>query len=148
MKTVKTGILALAMATMTGVAVAGPVSADLGVQASNARLQVAINNSVDNQALQELYTRDAVIIPPSGQIISSTSDYSSYLTNYLRGRMADFEVKTVDLRTVGDVTYQSAVWMATVKSGNGRDGEIGGDMTNVLQRQPDGSWKIKFQKWN
>jgi uncharacterized protein (TIGR02246 family) len=148
MKTVKTGILALAMATMTGVAVAGPVSADLGVQASNARLQVAINNSVDNQALQELYTRDAVIIPPSGQIISSTSDYSSYLTHYLRGRMADFEVKTVDLRTVGDVTYQSAVWMATVKSGNGRDGEIGGDMTNVLQRQPDGSWKIKFQKWN
>jgi uncharacterized protein (TIGR02246 family) len=148
MKTVKTGILALALATAAGGVAAGPVPADLGIQASNARLQVAINNSVDNQTLQELYTRDAVIIPPSGQIISNTSAYSSYLTNYLRGRMADFEVETVDLRTVGNVTYQSAVWMATLKRGNGRDSEIGGDMTNVLQRQPDGSWKIKFQKWN
>lgn len=148
MKTVKTGIIALALAAAAGSVAAGPVTANLGVQASNARLQVAINNIVDNQTLQDLYTRDAVIIPPSGQIISSTSDYSSYLTNYLRGRIADFEVETVDLRTVGNVTYQSAVWMATLKRGDGPGTEISGDMTNVLQRQPDGSWKIKFQKWN
>lgn len=144
MNTRTISILALGLALASGTALAGPVPTDLAVQASNARLQVALNNNVGASELQSLYTPDAVVIPPSGQIISSTADYAAYLSGYMRDRMGNFQVETVDLRTEGDLAYQSAVWMATLKGGT----EVSGEMSNVLQRQADGSWKIKFQNWN
>ena len=148
MKAFKSGILALSLLAAAGSAPAQPVPADLAVEASNARLQVAINNRVDTSDLKALYTTDAVIIPPSGEIYSDTADYSTFLADYMRNRMGNFQVETINLRTVGDVTYQSAVWMATLKRDNGKDSEISGEMTNVLQRQADGNWKIRFQNWN
>ena len=32
--------------------------------------------------------------------------------------------------------------------GNGEVSRLEGQMTNVLARQPDGSWKIQLQSWN
>jgi ketosteroid isomerase-like protein len=146
MKALKLSILTLALAT-GGSAVAGTLPVELAAQASNVRLQLAINGT-DNNNLKELYTRDAVVIPPSGEIFSNMSDYSTFLADYIRNRVANFQVETINLRTIGDTAYQDAVWMATLKRENGKDTEVSGEMTNVLQRQPDGSWKIKFQNWN
>jgi len=147
MKALKLSILALALAT-GGSAVAGTLPVELAAQASNVRLQLAINNGASSSNLKALYTRDAVVIPPSGEIFSNMSDYSTFLTDYIRNRVANFQVETINLRTIGDTAYQDAVWMATLKRENGKDTEVSGEMTNVLQRQPDGSWKIKFQNWN
>lgn len=146
MKVLELSILALALVA-GGNAVAGPLPEDLAVEASNVRLQLAFNNAESNN-MKALYTRDAVVIPPGGEIFSNISDYTAFLDKYVRNRASDFQVKTVSLRTVGDVAYQNAVWMATLKRGDGKDIQMGGEMVNVLQRQPDGSWKIKFQNWN
>ncbi|MEJ2760650.1 MAG: DUF4440 domain-containing protein [Gammaproteobacteria bacterium] len=148
MKALNLCILALALATGGNAVAAGTTPVDLATQASNVRLQLAINNGTDSSNLKELYTRDAVVIPPSGEIFSNISDYSTFLTDYIRNRVANFQVETINLRAVGDTAYQDAVWMATLKRSNGKDTEVSGEMTNVLQRQPDGSWKIKFQNWN
>jgi ketosteroid isomerase-like protein len=58
-----------------------------------------------------------------------------------------FRVQTINVSIEDDIIYQTAVWIATVTS-NGVATDLEGEMTNVIARQSDGSWKIQLQSWN
>ncbi len=85
-------------------------------------------------------------MPPSQEILTE-NDYTEFLNRHVRIRMSDFQLQTINLRMEADRAYQSAVWMATIDDG-GKRREVDGELTNVFQRQLDGSWKIEFQSWN
>lgn len=127
-------------------AVAGTTLSVPGIDENNARWQEAMNRSLDNEELKRLYTRNAVVVPPSQEILSE-ADFSEFLNRHIRIRMADFQLQTITLRMEGNRAYQSAVWMATIDDAGERR-EIDGELTNVFLRQDDGAWKIEFQSWN
>ena len=104
-------------------------------------------NAGDTDALTRLYSEDAIVVPPSLEILNAPEKIKDYWTNQILSGTDNFRVQTINLKVQGDVIYQTAVWIATVTS-NGVATDLDGEMTNVIARQTDGSWKIQLQSWN
>ena len=101
----------------------------------------------DSRALAELYSEDAVVIPPSLEILETSEDIRRFWEKQITSGTGNFRLQTINSRQHGNVVYQSAVWIAT-KVSNGVESELFGEMTNVISQQADGSWKIQLQSWN
>jgi uncharacterized protein (TIGR02246 family) len=139
-------ILALALLA----AVAGPVSGELAspemvTETSNAGWESAFNTG-DTTTLSRLYATDATLIAPSLEIVSDRAEIEKFWAAKFGAGVRDFRLDQINLRADGDRVYQTAVWSASVNT-TGHSHAIDGEMSSVLERQPDGSWKIQLQNW-
>jgi ketosteroid isomerase-like protein len=142
MKMLYSVIMALLLASAN--ATTEPIESEVWI--NNKSLEMAINSG-DTSALAGLYAKDAFVVPPSLEILNAQDEIrNNWVSQKLIGT-ENFQVQTVNLRLHDDLIYQTAVWFATVTE-NGIAIELGGEMTNVIGRQDDGSWKIKLQSWN
>lgn len=142
MKMLYSVIMALLLASAN--ATTEPIESEVWI--NNKSLEMAINSG-DTSALAGLYAKDAFVVPPSLEILNAQDEIrNNWVSQKLTGT-ENFQVQTVNLRLHDDLIYQTAVWFATVTE-NGIAIELGGEMTNVIGRQDDGSWKIKLQSWN
>ena len=113
----------------------------------NNRIWELAFNTGDTRALADLYSDDAVVIPPSLEILDAPEKIEGFWQAQISGGTNNFRVQTINTRQQGDVIYQTAIWIATRVS-NGVATELDGEMTNVISLQKDGSWKIQLQSWN
>ena len=107
-----------------------------------------IFNAGQISALLDMYTRDAVVIPPSSEILSYQAAITSYWNELRNIGMGEYKIDTIDVLIEGNIAYQVALWEATLTTADGNTTQIDGSMTNVLQRQPGGRRKIHLQSWN
>ena len=142
MKLIYTLILALLVSLTSAIT----ASAESDIWINNKNWEIAFNSG-DADALASLYTEDAIVVPPSLEILDAQEEIKNYWANQYMEGTDNFRVQTINLRIHGDVIYQTAVWVATVTS-NGISTDLEGEMTNVMSRQQDGSWKIQLQSWN
>ena len=142
MKLINTLILVLLVSSAS--AATGSTESDMWI--NNKSWELAFNAG-DTDALTSLYSEDAIVVPPSLEILNAPEEIKDYWTNQILSGTDNFRVQTINLRVQGDVIYQTAVWIATVTS-NGVATDLDGEMTNVIARQTDGSWKIQLQSWN
>jgi len=131
-------------------AVAGPVSGDIApetvIATSNAGWESAFNSG-DTAALSRLYAADATVVAPSLEIVSETAEIEKFWAAKFGAGVRDFQLDTINLRADGDRLYQTAAWSANVSMA-GHSHAIDGEMSSVLERQADGSWKIRAQNWH
>ena len=132
-----------------------PVSSLVAAGASDPSAIDALNqnwgaalNSGKTSDLVNLYAKGAVMLPPTSQILSEPAAIKDYWEGLRKVGVNDYVISTVDLRIEGDTAYQTALWVATRKATDGNVIQFEGNMSNVLERQKDGSWKIKLQSWN
>lgn len=132
------------------VAVSGLVSAQAddtsAINALSNHWDVAVNKG-DTAQLASLYADDAIMIPPSSEILSDRDAIKGYWETLREVGIGAYEVHTIDLRVEGDKAYQVAVWEAA-RPVEGNVIRFEGNMSSVYERQKDGSWKIKLQSWN
>jgi uncharacterized protein (TIGR02246 family) len=102
----------------------------------------------DTEALLRMYTDNAVMLPPSSEILTDHNAIKGYWDNLKSVGVTDYVIYPVDLRVVGNIAYQSALWKATRTTSDGNVIQFDGNISNVLEKQKDGSWKIKLQSWN
>lgn len=100
----------------------------------------------DPARIADLYTEDAIVVSPSQEIVRARPEIREFWARKIEAGTGRFSVHPVNQREVGDTAYQTAVWNATVTS-NGQPSELYGEMTSVLSRQTDGSWRIRLQNW-
>ena len=98
--------------------------------------------------LASLYVDNAVMMPPSSEILSDRGAIKNYWDNLREVGIDVYAISTVDLRIDGDTAYQTVLWDATRNAADGNVIQFNGNMSNVLERQKDGTWKIKLQSWN
>ncbi len=102
-------------------------------------------NTGNVSELNELYTEDAIIMPPNDTTVVLKGAIENYWQESLNGEMSEFFVHPVEIKVEGNTAYQASVWSARdTKSG----AMIGGNTVTVLERQTDGRWKTKLQSWN
>ena len=118
----------------------------IDLEESNSLWELAMNSG-NPGTFAELYAEDAVIMTPSLEIFSSRLDIEKFWLKTIAPIANNFQVQTISIRIDGELAYQTAVWLASVTS-NGVTNDIDGEMTTMLQRQHDGSWKIRLQSWN
>ena len=99
-------------------------------------------------ALMDLYTENAMVFPPSSEILDCPSAISTYLLALREVGMKQYTISNVDLDIKGDTAYETGLWEVTRIDTNGDAIMLEGNITNVFEKQKDGSWKIKLQSWN
>ncbi|MBI4005421.1 MAG: DUF4440 domain-containing protein [Gammaproteobacteria bacterium] len=128
------------------VAVSG-TNHSIAIEESNLSWVSALNKG-NTKTLLDVYTEDAVVMPPSSEILSDHAAIKTYWDGLLRVGVGKYAINTVDLRIEGDTAYQTALWEATRVAADGNVIHFDGNMSTVYEQQKDGSWKIKLQSWN
>ena len=119
----------------------------LDVRANNLSWEFALNTG-QTAALLDMYAKDAVILPPSSEILTNHAAIKTYWDNLRRVGVGEYAIYTVDIHIDRDIAYQTALWEATRIDKDGNVFHFDGNMTNILERQQDGRWVIRLQSWN
>ena len=101
------------------------------------------------QALAALYAENAVLMPPTDETIVGRAPIVRYLADgpgaaSLQGYTVD--IVGCDLR--GDTLEIAGVWGIDGAQRVPRTGLQTGNVMRVANRQPDGSWTLKYEIWN
>jgi len=62
--------------------------------------------------------------------------------------VTEYSIYPVDMNIKGKRAYTSGLWEATRVTAEGKTIKLSGNISNVLEKQADGSWKITVQSWN
>ena len=96
----------------------------------------------------DLYTSNAVMLPPSSEILSNTESIKNYWDNLRQVGVVDYSIYQVALNIEGDLAYETALWEARRKTIDGNVITMDGNISSLFVKQDDGQWKIKLQSWN
>ena len=97
-------------------------------------------NTGDVEQVMALYESDAVLVPEPGQVVSGTDAIRQVLRGFLSFKLP-IKLERKRVLTSGDVALVSSSWKL---AGTGPDGsavDLSGNTTEVVRRQPDGSWR-------
>ena len=110
------------------------------VASMNTQWDVAINNA-DFDALLSLYTADGRLMPPGAQPVTGPLAIRDFFAG--RGRsVRDHKLELVDVVPIGNYAYTTSHFTATLVV-HEKAASISGSTVRLLERQPDGQWKIK-----
>ena len=139
----RTSLLSYALLLILTCAFFGPAGADpLADELSSAaaKWDAAINNA-DFDALLPLYAADARLMPPGAQPVAGPLAIRDFFAG--RGRsVRNHKVELVDVLPIGNYAYTTSHFTATLVV-NEKAAPISGSTVRLLERQPDGQWKIK-----
>jgi uncharacterized protein (TIGR02246 family) len=102
------------------------------------RFEEALAKS-DLDTLVEIYEPDAVLVPEAGKVIEGIDGIRSHLEEMLAMTPRLQSETTVTVRS-GDIAMLRAKWTMLVPAPEGEI-ELTGESTEVVRRQPDGTWK-------
>lgn len=142
MKTILKTLVSLCLTLFLTAAMGNAVKADLSVDLSQAFNKGRIED------LAGLYTSDAVVMPPSSEILTGNAAIEQYWNGLRAAGFGEYNIYNVELRISGDTAYQTGLWQATRKDAAGNVIRLEGNISNVLTRQKSGDWKIRLQSWN
>ena len=139
-------MLSIIVITLSAAA-AGEVSDPAKIDSINNSWSRALGQG-SSADLVKFYTADAVVLPPSSEILANHDAIKGYWEGLHKIGVNKYTVYDVDLKIEGNIAYQTALWEAKRVTPEGNTIEFDGNLSNVFERQPDGSWKIKLQSWN
>ncbi len=105
-------------------------------------------NAGSTESLVELYSDEAVVFQANNSIVGGSDAIADYLEEMSDLNIEDFIIWDVELDADGNVAYESALWRVTGTDKNGAEISYDVSVTNVMEKQNDGNWKIKLQRWN
>lgn len=113
------------------------------IEQADRRFGEAIARGDAEGAAREVYSEDAVILPPGADIVRGRDNIVSFWRDAARDMSLEkVELSTVELQQAGDFVHQ--VGRALLVAGGQ---EIRGKYT-VLWKREDGRWKWHIDCWN
>lgn|SRR5437879_6037435 len=97
-------------------------------------------NTGDIDQVLALYEPDAVLVPEPGQVVHGTAAIREALLGFLALKLP-IRLERKRVLQTGDLALVSSTWTL---SGAGPDGSavnLGGNTTEVVRRQSDGTWR-------
>ena len=105
-------------------------------------------NSGDSKAVSALYTDDAILLPPTHDIIKGPDAVDKFMAGILGMGAKGHKFELIEASGDGNIVYGTAKWSVTGKDSAGADQPWGGLSMAVFEKQTDGSLKIKAQSFN
>ncbi len=105
------------------------------------RLWAETFSAGDLDALVALYEEDSMLVPQPGEAVTGIKGIREALGAFL-ATQPTFNLEVRKVLQIGDLALSFADWTL---SGTGPDGEpieLAAQTSDVLRRQPDGSWRI------
>lgn len=102
----------------------------------------------DISALAAFYTKDAIQLPPNAPALVGWEAIRSSLQKELHGLRVEASVEVLETIIAGGWAFARGTYRTVVTPrGDGRRMETKGNWLDILQQQPDGSWKISRSTW-
>ncbi len=100
-------------------------------------------NTGDAEQVMALYESDAVLIPEPGQVARGTDAIRQALLGFLALKLP-IHLENKRVLTSGDLAMLSNTWKLAGTGPDGSPVDLGGNTTEVIRRQADGTWQYVF----
>jgi uncharacterized protein (TIGR02246 family) len=101
----------------------------------------------DREAALALYEAEAAFVPQPGQVVSGTAAIAAALDGFLALKPT-LDIQVEQVIQAGDIALLRSTWTLTGTDPDGKLVSMGGTATDVVRRQPDGTWRyIIDQPW-
>jgi uncharacterized protein (TIGR02246 family) len=97
-------------------------------------------NTGDISQILELYESDAVLVPEPGKVVHGTSAIREALSGFLALKLP-IHLERKRVLVMGDVALVSSSWKMSGTGPEGSAVDLGGNTTEVIRRQTDGTWR-------
>jgi ketosteroid isomerase-like protein len=132
----------------TSAALRGDLSrAEAGVRAITQEWVLACNTKHLDDLL-ELYSPDALVLRSNIPPIRGAAAVREFFFGALDAGLGDVEIDPLRVDVVGDLAYEAGRCKALIPSAAGKRREERGKYLWVLQRQPNGAWKVVADCWS
>lgn len=116
------------------------------IETANAAWDAAFNRG-DAAAIAAFYADDARLSPGNGQVLAGRAEIENLFRGFLDNGVRNHAISILAAGGNAEVVHQVASWRAEV-AGDGGTQTFGGILSSVLEKQADGSWKIRSHVWN
>lgn len=119
------------------------------MEAANAQWLTAYNTLAGPTAFAALYTKDAMVLPPSAQPIVGSEGIGQFWADRIKGgtrRNHTFEI--VSIHRDGKYAYQVARWTLDLINDKGEATKAAGNTVRIFEIQPTGKWLVKVDIFN
>jgi uncharacterized protein (TIGR02246 family) len=104
-------------------------------------LFAAAMNAGDLPGLLALYDAAAILVPQPGEVAKGTDAIRAGLQQFLAMRPA-IRIETVHALESGDTALLRGRWVIDATGPDGKPVRMTGNSTEVVRRQPDGTWQF------
>jgi len=98
--------------------------------------------------LLELYSPDALVLRSNYPPIRGAAAVREFFFGALDAGLGEVEIEPMRVDVVGDLAYEAGRCKALIPSATGKRREERGKYLWVLQRQPNGEWKVVADCWS
>jgi uncharacterized protein (TIGR02246 family) len=105
------------------------------------RLWAEAFNAGDLDALVALYEEDAILVPQPGEAVAGIEAIAEALSALL-ATQPTFYLEVRKVLQTGDIALSFADWTLRGTGPEGEAIEMSGQTSDVLCRQPDGTWRF------
>ena len=95
-----------------------------------------------------LYTEDAVLLPPHGDIICGLAAIEGCWKQLLDQGLSEIRSHSVASAFSGDLGFETGEFELTIRVPGGPVIQDRGKYLNVLKRGSDGRWRTAYDMWN
>ena len=120
----------------------GAGAADLAAIARLHDEYVAAHNAADIDRMMALFTDDAVLMPTDEPTLTGKKAIGEHYQEFFDQTPSEITLEPVETRVAGDWAFERVELTVTVPGARGKVLLAKAKYLWILQRQPDGSWKI------
>lgn len=102
----------------------------------------------DGKALAELYTEDAVLLPPGAERIEGRAKIAEFWQGAMDAGLEDPSLEAVEVVELGDYAYEVGALSITAQDADGQPAPVSGKYIVIWQRGDDGTWRLHRDIWN
>lgn len=106
-------------------------------------------NSGDAEAMAELYTEDAAVLPPGSARQDGREAIGAVWSGAMESGLADLDLTVSEVHAAGDMATEIGTFTATAPGGEGSGpADVAGKYIVLWQRGEDGIWRLHRDIWN
>ncbi len=106
----------------------------------------------DHATLRSLMSDDAVILPPGGAVVRGRAALDASfaaMASAMEGvEVLDYRLDFDEVRVLGAFAFEWGTISGAMRRGGGVPETSSYKVLRILQRQPDGAWKVHRTIWN
>ena len=102
----------------------------------------------DFEAMAEAYTLDAIVCPPSKDIIVGKGKIYDYWSGLPKNTILMHRSEPVELRLIGDEAHEYGYYYTQSQKENGEKNPIYSAKYYIIWKKVSGTWKMKMDMWN
>ena len=126
----------------------GASAADLAAIGRLHQEYVAAHNASDPDRLMALWTDDAILMPMDEPSIRGRQAIAKHYEEFFDQNPSEIELEPVETRVAGDWAFERIQVTVTLPGGPEENRHADVKYVWILERQPDGTWKIARAIYN